>query len=106
MVITSFQIKDKSKKIRYFQEILLIADNRMDIVFEMPFLTFNNIDIRFAEGDFTWRIYMAKKALPSIKRVQIINLKKFAKAALDPNQEVFIICVATIILEINIYLVC
>lgn len=45
MVIASFQIKDKLKRVRFFQEIFLVADTRMDMVFGMHFLTFNNADI-------------------------------------------------------------
>ena len=78
----------------------------MDIVLEMPFLTLSNADLWFAEEDLTWRTYMATDALPTTKRVQIINWKEFVKATLDPNKKVFIVYVATITLEMAIYLAC
>ena len=76
----------------------------MDIILEMPFLTLSNANIRFAEENLTWRTYTATDALPTIKRVQIIDQKEFAKAALDSNEEVFVVHIATITLEIAIHL--
>ena len=49
----------------------------------MPFLTLNNANIRFAEKELTWRSYTAAEALPTTKRVELIDKKEFAKAALD-----------------------
>ena len=45
MVLTSFQIKDKLGKVRFFQETLLIADISALVVLGMPFLTLSNTDI-------------------------------------------------------------
>ena len=53
MVIANFQIQDKLVKARFFRKTFSVADTRMDIVFGIPFLTFNNADIRFGEGDLT-----------------------------------------------------
>ena len=75
----------------------------MDIVLEMRFLTLSNADIRFAERNLTWRTYTAANALPTIKRVKIINWKEFAKAVLDPNKEDFVVHVATITSKIAIH---
>ena len=60
----------------------------------MPFLTFSNADIQFAEKELTWRSYTAAKALPTTKWVKLINKKKFAKAALDEESETFVVHVA------------
>ena len=49
---------------------------------------------------------MAADALPTTKRVQIIDRKEFVKAALDPNEEVFIIHIAIITSEMAIHLAC
>lgn len=78
----------------------------MDVVLGMPFLTFSNADIRFPEGDLTWRTYTATDALPTTKRVQIIDRKEFAKVALDLNDEIFVVYVVTITSEMNIHLAC
>lgn len=45
--MASFQVQDKSKKARFSQKTFLIADIRVDVVFEMFFLTLNNINIQF-----------------------------------------------------------
>lgn len=69
----------------------------------MPFLTLSNADIRFAERELTWRTYTVAEALLTTKRVQIIDQKEFATAALDPNKEAFVIHVATLTSKITIY---
>ena len=49
----------------------------------MPFFIFSNADIQFIKKKLIWGFYIIKKALPTIQRVELINKKKFAKAALD-----------------------
>ena len=71
----------------------------MDIVFGMLFLTLSNANIRFAEGELTWKTFTAAEALLITKRVQIIDWKEFAKAALDLNMEAFVMHVATVTTE-------
>lgn len=46
---------------------------------------------------------MATDALSTTKRVQIIDWKEFAEAALDPDEKVFMIHVATITSEMAIH---
>ena len=57
----------------------------------MLFLTLSNTDIQFAKKKLIWRSYTVAEALPTTKRVKIINKKEFAKAALDENVEAFIV---------------
>ena len=99
MIIAGFQIQDKLRRTRFFQETFLMADTRMDVVLGMPFLTLSNADIQFAEGELTWRTYTPTEALPTTKRVQIIDRKEFAEAALDLNKEAFVVHVATVTAE-------
>ena len=66
----------------------------MEMVLRMLFLTFSNADIQFAEKELTWRFYTAAEALPTTKRVELINKKEFAKAALDKESETFVIHVS------------
>ena len=58
---------------------------------EMPFLTFSNADIKFAQKELTWRSYIVTEALPTTKRVEIINKKEFTKAVLDEHIEAFVV---------------
>ena len=62
----------------------------------MPFLTLSNADIQFAEKELTWRFYTAKKALPTTRRVELIDKKEFAKVALDENIEAFVVHVSSL----------
>ena len=60
----------------------------------MLFLTLSNANVQFVEKELTWRSYTTAKTLPTIKRVELIDKKKFAKAVLDKNSKTFVIHVA------------
>ena len=68
-----------------------MADISVEVVLRMPFLNLSNADIQFAKKELTWRSYTAAEAMPITKRVEIINKKKFARAALDENVEAFVV---------------
>ena len=68
----------------------------MEVVLRMLFLTLSNVDIQFAEKELTWRSYTVKKALPTTQKIELINKKEFAKAALDENIEVFVVHVSSL----------
>ena len=87
MVIAAFQIKDKLGRARFFQKTFLLADTSIEVVLRMPFLTLGNTNIQFAEKELIWRSYTTKEALPTTQKVELINKKEFAKAALDENIE-------------------
>ena len=57
----------------------------MEVVFEMPFLTFNKVGVDFAKKELTWKTYTIVEVLPTTKEVQIISSKEFAKGAMDPE---------------------
>ena len=69
----------------------------------MPFLTLSNADAQFVEKELTWRSYTTAEALPTTKRVEFINKKKFAKAALDENSKTFVVYVTSLNLVPGIY---
>ena len=66
------------------------------MVLGMPFLALSNVDIQFDKKELTWRSYTAAEALPTTKRVEIIDKKEFAKAALDAESETFVVHVAAL----------
>lgn len=69
----------------------------MEMILEMLFFSPNNRNIRFTETrDLIWRIYTAAKDLHTIKRVELIEKKNFAKVALDENAETYVIYVAAL----------
>lgn len=96
MVLTNFQVGDKLGRAQYFQETFLLADTSVEVVLGMPFLTFSNADIQFAEKEFTWRFYIVAEALPTTKQVELINKKESAKVALDEESEIFMVHVAAL----------
>lgn len=65
----------------------------------MPFLTFSKVEIDFAKKKLIWKAYTTAEALATIKKVQIINPKKFIKAALDLEQKTFVIYVVTFFMK-------
>ena len=90
-MIADFQMKDKIGRPRFFQKIFLIANTKFEIILGIFFLKFSNMNMSFNEETFTWRTYTTNKALPTTKQVQIINKKDFIIAALDTNNEMFIV---------------
>ena len=51
MVLASFQVEDKLRRIRFFQETFLLADISTEVVLRMPFITLSNADIQFVEKE-------------------------------------------------------
>ena len=96
MVLASFQVEDKLGWARFFQELFLLADITVEVVLGMLFLILNNADVSFSERKLTWKSYTVDEALPTTKRIELIDKKEFAKAALDTESETFVMHVATL----------
>ena len=62
----------------------------------MSFLTLNKADIRFAERELVWKTYTAAKTLSTTRRVEIINKREFAAAALNTDNETFVVHIAAL----------
>lgn len=60
-----------------------MPDISVEVVLSMLFLTFSNANIQFVKRELIWRSYTIVEALQTIKQVEFINKKKFAKVALD-----------------------
>ena len=97
MVIAGFLVQDSLTKVWFFEETFLLANTSMEVVLEMPFLILSDIDIQFAEKKFTWRSYTTAEALPTTRRVELIDKKEFVAAAMDKDSETFVVHVASII---------
>ncbi len=97
MALARFSIQDSLGRVRFFEETFLLADTNMEVVLGMLFLSLSNADVEFAElGKLTWRFYTAAEALPTTSRVELIDKREFAKAALDENSETFVIHVSAL----------
>ena len=81
-----------------------MADTSMEVVMGLPFLALSKVEMDFAKRELTWKAYTIAEALPTTKRVQIIGSKEFAKAVLDPDQEAFVIHVATFFSLMEVHL--
>ena len=97
MVIADCSVKDKLGRVWFFQKTFLLANIDLEVVLEMLFLTLNKADIRFAEQELVWRTYMAAEALPTTRRVEIIDKREFAAAALNIDDETFVVHVAALV---------
>ena len=97
MVSARFSIQDNLRTIHFFEKIFLLANTSIEIVLKMPFFSFNNVDIKFAELErLIWRTYTAAEALPTTNWVKLIDKRTFAKMALDKNSETFVMYVAAL----------
>ena len=45
MIVFTFFVLDKDGRKRFLKESFLLADDNLDVVLGMPFLTINNVDI-------------------------------------------------------------
>ena len=63
----------------------------------MPFLIINKANIRFAEQELVWRIYIAAEALLTTRRVEIIDKREFAAATLNADNETFVMHIVALV---------
>ena len=96
MVIVDCSVKNKLKRVQFFQETFWLANIGLKVVLGMPFLTLSKADIRFMEQELVWRTYTAAEALPTTRKVEIINKKKFAAAALNVDDKTFMVYIAAL----------
>lgn len=59
--------------IKFFDKNFLLANISMNIVLEISFLIFSNINILFIEKRFFWKNYIITKILPTIYKIKLIN---------------------------------
>ena len=69
----------------------------------MPFLTLCKADIRFAERELVWRTYSAAEALLTTQKVEIIDKKEFAAAALNKEDKTFVVHMAALSMYSNVH---
>ena len=93
MVIADFQVEDKGGRSRFFQETFLVADIEFEVVLGMLFLKISNANVAFDKETLTWKSYTTNKALPTNKRVQLVDPKQFVIAALDMDSKTFVVYV-------------
>ena len=83
IVIVSFLIFNKLDQACFFQKTFLLVNISAKVVLKKLFLVFSNANNKFAAYKRIWRFYTSAKYLPTIKQIELINKKNFAKTALD-----------------------
>ena len=107
IVVTVFSITSKANQVRFFEKAFLLANVSPKIVLEILFLTLSSADINFLGRELRCKIYTTKKALPTIRRVELVGKKEFAVAVLDPESETFVVHVASPSFSpLNVYSFC
>ena len=67
-----------------------------EVVFEIPFLTLSGVDVDFLRRELGWRTYTTKEAILTTRRVELVDKKEFAAAALDPEHETYVVHVGSV----------
>ena len=69
----------------------MLANTSVEVVLGILFLFLSNADFLFGAKELTWRSYTTEEALPTSRRVELIDKKKFAKEAMDENSKTFVV---------------
>ena len=96
MIVSTFSVTEKTNWVRFFEETFLVANVSPEVVFEMPFLILSGADVDFAGQELRWKTYTTKEVLPTTRRVELVDKKEFATAALDPEHETYVVHVASL----------
>ena len=102
MVIATLQVQDKLGRSCFFQETLLLDGTSMEVVLGTFFLIFSNVEVEFSGKKLIWRLYTSAKALPTTRRVELIDKKEIAKTALEENIDAFVAHVTSLSLRSKI----
>ena len=63
----------------------------MEVVLRIPFIALRNADIQFDIKSLTSESYSAAEALPTARRVELINKHEFAQTTLDERSKTFVV---------------
>ena len=81
---------------KFFEETFLVANISLEVVLGMPFFILSCADINFSGCELWWRTYNTKKALPTIRRIELVGKKEFAAAAFEPDYETYVVHVGSV----------
>ena len=57
MVIAAFLMTDQADRVKFFEEIFLMANVSPDIVLGIPFFILNSADVDFSKRELWWKSY-------------------------------------------------
>ena len=113
MVVAAFSVMDKTSRVKFFEETFLVANVSPKVVLGMLFLILSSANVNFLGRKLWWRTYTTAKTLPTTKHIELVGKKEFAAAALNLENETFIIQVMSLSsdtspnsspLELNVHL--
>ena len=104
MVVASFSVEDEENRYYFFRKTFLLVDISMDVALGMIFFILKNDKIDFAGCYLHRKTYTIAKTFPSTRQVELIGKKKFTITALDPKNKAFIVHVAFISQDLDVYL--
>ena len=96
MVVAAFSVKDKTNRVRFFEETFLVANVSPKVVFGMSFLTLSSADVDFLGRELRWKTYTTEETFPTTRYVELMGKKEFATAALDPEHETYVVYVGSV----------
>ena len=83
-------LKNSLESVQFFEKTFLLANTSIEVVLGMPFLSFHNANVEFAELEkLTRKLYVIVETLPTTSQVKIIGKRQFTKMALDKNSKSF-----------------
>ena len=94
MVITDYSVKNKLRRVLFLLETFLFVNISLELVLAMSFLILSKADVLFANQKFVISTYTATEALPTTRMMETIDKSKFAAAALNVDNETFVVHIA------------
>lgn len=63
----------------------------MEMILEMPFLSFSNVNLQFGTWKLTWKTYITTKIILIVDEVELIDKYEFAKTVFDKACKTFVV---------------
>lgn len=78
----------------------------MEVILEMPILTFSNVNIWFIEKKLIWKSYTMQRSclLSASKKVEFVDRKKFIALALHKSERTIMVSAAVFIKDYSCFL--
>ena len=61
MIVAAFLIINQANWVKFFKKGFLVANNHLEVVFEIFIFTLSNVDIDFLNQKHCWKTYITKK---------------------------------------------
>ena len=96
IVVVAFSVTNKANQVRFLKDTFLVANVSPEVIFGMPFVSLSGVDVDFSGWELCWKTYTTEEALPTTRRVALMDKKEFAAVALDSESETLVVHVASL----------